>query len=54
MDEPAMRAGEIIERTLGLIRDNAVPVAIATVALAASGLAVLGVRLWRRRQTSKK
>ena len=39
MDEPAMRAGEIIERTLGLIRDNAVPVAIATVALAALGTA---------------
>lgn len=39
MDERAMRAGEIIERMFRLLRDNAVPVAIATLALAALGTA---------------
>jgi hypothetical protein len=39
MDEPAMSAGEIIERMLGLLRDNAVPAAIVTIVLTALGTA---------------
>lgn len=37
MDERAMNAGQIIERMFGLCRDNAVPVAIAILALTALG-----------------
>lgn len=39
MDEAEMSAGEIIGRMLGLLRDNAVPVAVVTVALAVLGTA---------------